>query len=137
MQDDVTTSDQRTGSEHVGSRNPGGKRGGRLLVVLVMAALGIVYMAWRASAKSDVEEKLAAIREAGHPARAAEAAEFYRLPDGVTDTSQLWLEAAEPLQSSAFDFLSEELPIVGWGGDDIPPPGQPWRSAPLPTHRRF
>ena len=83
-------------------------------------------MAWRSAAKSDVEAKLAEIRAAGRPAGGEEANEFYRLPDGVADTTDLWLEAVEPFDGSTFDAEVEDLPFVGSSEDEVPPPGQPW-----------
>ena len=92
-----------------------------------MLVFGTAYVLWRSAAKRNVEAKLAAIRAAGEPTNGEELNQFYRLPDGMPDTADAWLEVVGPFCGPGFideDVL--ELPMVGSCEDDIPPPGQPW-----------
>lgn len=93
---------------------------GALLTVL---AAGAMVFANRASSR--VAAELAGIRAAGEPASVAELEEHYRLPPGVDDTTELWLDAMRSLETEAFRADSRELPIVG-GVMEIPPPGEAW-----------
>ncbi|HUT94290.1 MAG TPA: hypothetical protein VMY37_32825 [Thermoguttaceae bacterium] len=97
------------------------------LLVVLLVALVIVSAAtitYRASAR--VEGELARIRQAGEPTSGEELDEHYRLPPGVEDTTALWLEATDPLESEAFGADAAALPIVGDSEAVIPPVGQPW-----------
>ncbi|MFH1264923.1 MAG: hypothetical protein ABIK89_04305, partial [Planctomycetota bacterium] len=98
---------------------------GLLVLLLVgIVTIGGITLSSRASAR--VEEALAEIREAGEPSSAAELEEHYRLPPGVEDTTDLWLDATRPLATEDFTADAGELPIVGTGESEIPLPGEPW-----------
>ena len=97
-----------------------------LFVALMLTILigGAALLAHRASSR--VAAELAQIREAGEPASVIELEEYYRLPPGVEDTTELWLDATHPLYTTAFDDLAGDISTTGTGWKEIPPPGQPW-----------
>ncbi|NQT13518.1 MAG: hypothetical protein HQ582_12260, partial [Planctomycetes bacterium] len=97
-----------------------------LLAVLALAtSIGVATISANRAA-SRIAGELARIRGAGEPASAIELAGHYRLPPGVEDTTDLWLDATRQLKSSAFRAHAGDLPIVGAGVSDIPPPNEPW-----------
>ena len=97
-----------------------------LLAVLLLLVLAAAVIMFSRRASSRVENELAKIREAGQPASAAELEEHYQLPPEEEDTTPLWLQATRPLGTDAFRADAGELPIVGTGESEIPPPGEPW-----------
>jgi len=98
---------------------------GLLVVVTVMTLIGVAAIS-ASRAGSRIAGELARIREAGEPASAIELEEHYQLPPGVEDTTDLWIDAMRPLDTKAFGADAGELPVVGTGESEIPPPGQPW-----------
>ena len=97
-----------------------------LLAVLLLLVLAAAVIMFSRRASSRVENELAKIRQAGQPASAAELEEHYQLPPEQEDTTPLWLQATRPLGTDAFRADAGELPIVGTGESEIPPPGEPW-----------
>ena len=97
-----------------------------LFVVLLVVTLAVAAIAFAGRGSARLAREIAKIREAGEPASAAELEEYYQLPRGVEDTTELWLEATRPLATEGFTADAGELPIVGTGEGEIPPPGRPW-----------
>jgi len=97
-----------------------------LLVLLLVGIVTIGGITFSSRASARVEQALAEIREAGEPTSAAELEAHYRLPLGMEDTTDLWLDATRPLGTDAFTSDAGELPIVGSGSSEIPLPGEPW-----------
>ncbi|QDT46852.1 hypothetical protein Pan258_08720 [Symmachiella dynata] len=94
---------------------------------LLIATLAILGVSWY-SAHAALEEKLAALRAEGMPTNAAELADFYKVPAGVPDTTDVWVGIIENIPSpySAQSEPMEHLPIIGEGPTPIPPPGTEW-----------
>ncbi|NQT17528.1 MAG: hypothetical protein HQ582_32535 [Planctomycetes bacterium] len=91
------------------------------LVILIGGALMFVNRA-----SSRVAGELARIREAGEPASVIKLEEHYRLPPGVEDTTELWLDATRRLGREAFAADAGELPIVGLAATEAPRPHKLW-----------
>lgn len=94
---------------------------GLLLLLMIVACIAMMV---RASNRVDAE--LAAIQETGQPATAEDLQAYYRLPDGVVNTAELWMRATMPMETAEFNTEVQDLPIVGNNQKEIPPPGQPW-----------
>jgi len=97
-----------------------------LVVGVLFTILTVGAMLFVNRASSRVAAELARIRAAGEPVSGAELEEHYRLPPGVEDTTELWLDGTRRLGTEAFRAHVGELPIVGTGWSEIPPPGEPW-----------
>jgi len=93
-------------------------------VLMLIGCLGV--LTWRVGAGHRVETMLAEIQARGEPTTAAELDEYYALPEGATDVTDLWLTALAPLDGDAFSQDAGDLPVVGKGESEIPPPGAPW-----------
>jgi hypothetical protein len=94
------------------------------LVAVSLLIVSLVTVSYRASAR--VQSELARIEQAGEPTSGAELDEHYRLPPGVEDTTDLWLQATSTLEEDTSGALAAELPIVGDSQAEIPPAGEPW-----------
>ena len=97
-----------------------------LLVVLLVLLVTFAGIRFSVLARNRIEVQMAAMREAGEPTTPAELEGHYRLPPGVEDTTALWLEATALLETPEFESDAGDLPIVGRGDSEIPPPGEPW-----------
>ena len=64
----------------------------------MIATLAILGVSWY-SAHAALEEKLAALRAEGLPTNAAELAEYYNVPAGVPDTTDVWVGIIENIPS--------------------------------------
>ncbi len=73
----------------------------------------------------NVDQRLAEIRKRGEPITYAELYEWIPLVPSDRDATELWLEAAEELQTAAGRANPRRLPILGQA-DEPPVPGQPW-----------
>jgi len=98
---------------------------------LVIAAPPLLFavvalLIWSNGVSHEVQAKLAQIRAAGEPVTADELANAHLLPPNTPDGTRFWLTAIEPLDGEAFAAACANLPLVGSGGDEIPPPGEPW-----------
>ncbi len=92
-----------------------------VLVTVFLLSYGLLW--WTQT--SALEKRYAEMRAAGHPATLEELNDYYAIPEGVEDTTKLWLEALRLVTDSSSNVDMENLPIVGYG-PDIPPVGQPW-----------
>lgn len=104
---------------------------GKMLLVaisaLLIGTLAILSVSWY-SAHAALEEKLTALRADGLPTNAAELADFYKVPAGVPDTTDVWVGIIENIPSpySAQSEPMKQIPIIGQGAMPIPPPGTEW-----------
>ncbi|HUY91449.1 MAG TPA: hypothetical protein VMV10_22105 [Pirellulales bacterium] len=94
--------------------------GGLLLLVLLFTAR------FKITGRRALNAELAKIRAAGEPASAGELESYYQSPPSDRDTTQLWLQATEPLGTPQFQSDAKALPIVGMGLETVPWPGEPW-----------
>ena len=95
------------------------------LAVLLGVGVALIGIPWYRTA-ARVSAELAALKAQGLPTTAAEVNDFYRVPEGVTDTTELWLAANTAVKSANLNSLGADLPIVGNGPTPIPPPGASW-----------
>ena len=93
-------------------------------ILLLMALPAIFLFAWNYDHGRKIKRQMAKIREAGQPTSFAELEEFYHVPEGSTDTTQLWLDGMQRLVDNEFRASAEKLPFVGEGKPV--PPGEPW-----------
>ncbi|MHC4179301.1 MAG: hypothetical protein ACYSWU_17450 [Planctomycetota bacterium] len=102
--------------------------GGCLLaaVLLIVLVPTITLVTWSSRSSRRVEAELARVRAAGEPTTASELDRFYPAGPAGREAARRWLIAMRPLEGKAFDKAAEGLPIVGTGGSEIPPPGEPW-----------
>lgn len=105
-----------------------------VVVVLVLCLPVQMFVGWIIE-KRELDAKLAVLQSAGMPTSASEVNDFYVVPDGVTDSTELWLDALAAVQSADLQARERELPIVGDGETPIPAPGEEW--AQLETVRTF
>ncbi|MBN2473083.1 MAG: hypothetical protein JXB62_00645 [Pirellulales bacterium] len=102
--------------------------GGCLVVAVVILVLvaAVVFFTWSRGAARRAQAELALARQAGEPTSAEELELFYERTDDEQEMAQWWLQGALPLRGEAFTAAAGNLPIVGDGEGEIPPPGQPW-----------
>lgn len=95
-----------------------------LIGSLVIGLIGLVlYWVFSPSA---LHVQLARLRSQGLPTNAAELSAYYKVPDGVTDTTHLWIDAIDAVTASKIAKSGTELPVVGLSETPIPPPGTEW-----------
>ena len=75
--------------------------------------------------RSSIDAELAALRAQGLPVTAAEINNFYSIPAGVRDSTELWVEAIDGLMATKFSVAGKGLPIVGVD-ESVPAPGNEW-----------
>ena len=93
------------------------------LAVLLAVGVALIGVPWyRTTARLSAE--LAALKAQGLPTTAAEVNDFYRVPDGVPDTTELWVAANTAVKSANLNTRGADLPIVGTGPTPIPPSGR-------------
>jgi len=90
--------------------------------VLVVFMLGCLWYI----AEAQLNARLAALRAKGMPATASEINAFYVVPEGVADTTHLWMEASDAAQAANLGTRGAALPIIGKGPTPIPAPGEDW-----------
>ena len=84
---------------------------------------------------SALDSQLDELRARGLPTTASEVNDFYIVPDGVTDTTDLWVTAIGTVQAPNLWNNGQTLPIIGKGPTPIHPPGEAW--AELEASRTF
>jgi len=102
-----------------------------LTFVVVPLILGYLWY----QGQSALDSELEVLRAEGLPTTAKEINAFYVVPDGVRDTTELWVNAIGAVQSANLRTRAGELPIVGTGSAPVPEPGEPW--ADLDAARMF
>lgn len=85
--------------------------------------------------QSEVDSQLAALRAKGMPTTAKELNDFYKVPEGTADTTNLWLIAIATVQAADIRKRASVLPFLGDGAVPTPAPGEAW--AELDASRKF
>ena len=80
---------------------------------LLIAIPCVLLAVWARNASRRVEQQLADLRATGAPTSLTELNEFYALPAGATDTTQLWIKAIEPFGTEQFAQDCVGVPVVG------------------------
>jgi hypothetical protein len=75
---------------------------------------------------SELDSQLNELRAKGLPTTAREVNDFYIVPDGVTDTTDLWVAAIDTVQAANLSKRGKTLPFIGEGPRPVPPPGEAW-----------
>ncbi|MSR57325.1 MAG: hypothetical protein EXS05_06605 [Planctomycetaceae bacterium] len=91
-------------------------------IVTILVALGGVWF----YSLSTLDSELTALRAKGLPTTAKELTDFYAVPNGIADTTNLWVSAINSVQAANLRTRASALPIVGTGPTPIPAPGQGW-----------
>ena len=78
---------------------------------------------WRL--RSQVEAYYAEMRGQGQPTNIAELKSFYKVPEGVTDSSKEWIPALDEASDAIMKTREPESPPL-FINDEIPELGQPW-----------
>ena len=99
---------------------------GLLLILLFLVALAVGWL----SAKQRVRAEIERIRVAGEPVTPADLEAFYARPPADRDTTQLWLDAIEPLQGPQFVAAKKDLPVIGETAEELPSAGEAWPRQP-------
>ena len=89
------------------------------------SAPSVGWMTWSSRAARLLEDEMAKIRDAGEPIDSASLSEYYALPPGQEDVTELWLAVTTEFERPAFAAAGKDLPILGTP-DDPPLPGEPW-----------
>jgi hypothetical protein len=76
--------------------------------------------------QSSLDAQLAELRAKGLPTTASEVNDFYVVPAGVTDTTDLWVAAIDAVQAADLSTRGKTLPFIGEGPTPVPPPGEAW-----------
>lgn len=89
----------------------------KLLVLFsLVAAVGVGFLTVRSfTQRSTAASMKAALRASGSPLSGEELNDFYRVPAGETDTTQLWLNATRQVETDAFNQKVIRLPMFGPG----------------------
>ena len=97
-----------------------------LLAILLLPCLVLTGL-WFIAGQS-VRQQLADLRSQGMPTSAAEVDDFYRVPDGEADTTELWTKAIDAATSLESHQAVRDggLPILGTGPTPIPLPPESW-----------
>jgi hypothetical protein len=88
--------------------------------LLLLFSPVILYMAWNARGRSLLRAQLAEIKAAGQPITTAEMQEYYKVPEGTPDITDMWVAAIAPFDTPQFNQSAKALPILGIGTQ--PPP---------------
>lgn len=93
-----------------------------LLLMIFVPAMSLFV--WNHDKGRKVDQQMAKIVAAGQPTTYVELDQFYALPSGAADTTQLWLDGMEILVADKLPDAAKSLPFVG---DGKPPLlGEPW-----------
>lgn len=95
--------------------------------MLVLVLVGVV-LTWSIRSSNRADAEVARLEAAGEPTTPQDLEAMYDRPPADPEVAKLWLTAIEPLSGDAYRAAGAELPIVGAGESEIPPPGQPWES---------
>lgn len=88
----------------------------------LLFAVGIWY--WRTMT---VEARLDELRAQGLPVAADEVNDFYVVPDGVADTTEIWIAAIDAIEAADLEKRGSTLPLIGSKGPTaIPPAAEEW-----------
>ncbi len=90
-----------------------------VFLIILMTLLGI----WIFSQRS-LNIKLEALRDQGLPTNLTEVNEYYSIPEGTIDSTELWLKAFDAIESAGLVALGKDLPFIGQG--TRPKAGEKW-----------
>ena len=90
-------------------------------LLVFIAASGMWY-----SGQVSLEEQIAALKAQGMPTTASEVNDFYVVPEGVADTTDLWVAAIDAVETTNLRKRARTLPFIGQGRLPVPPPGEAW-----------
>ncbi len=93
-------------------------------VSVILLAFFVVAV-WWFSHRSKLQQRYSAIRAAGHPVTLEELNEYYSLPAGAEDDTELWIDALSLSEKAVTVPRAANLPVVG-NGPDIPSWGKGW-----------
>ena len=96
-----------------------------LIIGIVVAGLIAAGLFWLFDT-SALDRELATLRSQGLPTNATELNAFYSVPAGVTDTTELWIEAVSAVTAANINQRAAQLPVVGTGPTPVPEPGNEW-----------
>ncbi len=97
----------------------------KLICLLVLSIVLSLAYAWRAHV-AKIDAKLAALRAAGFPTSGSELNDYYRVPAGVADSTELWVEAIDAVEAADLYYQGKSLPFIGDPEAELPPPGEAW-----------
>jgi hypothetical protein len=89
--------------------------------LILFAVGGFWYVGQRG-----VESQLAVLKEKNLPTTGREVNDYYVVPAGVADTTELWVAAIDAVRGAAARTRGESLPIVGTDPTPVPAPGEAW-----------
>lgn len=93
-------------------------------VSVILLAFFVVAVWWFFH-RSKLQQRYSAIRAAGHPVTLEELNEYYSLPAGAEDDTELWIDALSLSEKAVTVPGAANLPVVG-NGPDIPSWGKGW-----------
>ena len=79
-------------------------------IILIAIVAAIWLPAWM-----EVRRRVAALRAAGNPTTAAELADFHAIPEGRTDTTDLWLAAIHATTKAVDSAEAKSMPFICHG----------------------
>ena len=91
-----------------------------MLVLTPFAVVGFMAL----NGHWQLQNKLAALRDAGMPTNGEELNEFYKVPNGTTDSTVAWMTAITLASDGEFQDACKVQPIVGL--TDTPVVGEDW-----------
>ncbi len=93
--------------------------------LLIVCTPLLLFLAWNARGRSLLRAELAQIKAAGQPITTAEMAEYYKVPAGTPDITDIWVAAIAPFDTPEFNKGCLHLPFVGTNKVEPPPLDQP------------
>jgi len=90
-------------------------------VMALIALVGVWFLG-----QLSLEKQLAALRAQGLPTTEYELNNFYAVPEGTADTTDLWVEAMDAVEFAGLSVRADGLPFLGHGPTPVPAPGEPW-----------
>lgn len=82
-----------------------------LVAIIFTPVLLIASLAFWGS--SQYSKQIESLQAAGQPTSLAELNQYYRLPDGATNSTAQWIQAIQSLDASALEAVVNTLPYVG------------------------
>lgn len=89
---------------------------------LILFALGGVWY----GGQMTLESELAVLKGQNRPTSAREINNYYVVPEGIADTTDLWVAAIDAVRVANLGSRGSTLPIVGNGPSPVPAPGEGW-----------
>lgn len=84
------------------------------VVCLILLPVAVYGTMWASTAWS-VNQKLDELRAAGLPTNTSELNDFYVVPEGQTDTTEIWMAAIRSVAVLVEEPAAERLPFIGRG----------------------